>query len=150
MSSERRWFHAAPAAWPGVFGGAVSSAPMVVSLMDALGKITWQPAQRFEHYMQAMQLKGRIKVGADADITVFDAGRVIDRATFEKPMQPSAGIICVLVSGIPVVRNAELVADARPGRPIRRAILHQKERSCIQPETWDQWGDGQRRPADPM
>jgi dihydroorotase len=95
-----------------------------LSLMDALAKITWQPAQRLEHHVQAMQLKGRIKVGADADITVFDAGRVIDRATFEQPMQPSAGIIHVLVSGIPVVRNGELVADARPGRPIRRAILH--------------------------
>jgi len=95
----------------------------LLSLMDALAKMTWQPAQRLENQVPAMQLKGRLKVGADADLTVFDAGRVIDRATFEKPMQPSAGIVHVLVSGIPVVRNGELVGDARPGRPIRRAIL---------------------------
>jgi dihydroorotase len=96
----------------------------LLPLMGALAKMTWQPAQRLEKQVSAMQLKGRIKVGADADITVFDAGRVIDRATFEEPMQPSAGIIHVLVAGIPVVRNGELVGDARPGRPIRRAILH--------------------------
>jgi N-acyl-D-aspartate/D-glutamate deacylase len=93
----------------------------LLTLMDALAKFTWQPARRFENHVPAMQLKGRIKIGADADITVFDADRVIDRATFEKPMQPSDGIVHVLVSGVPVVLNGELVARARPGRPIRRA-----------------------------
>ena len=93
----------------------------VLTLMDALAKCTWQPARRFENQVPAMQLKGRIKIGADADITVFDADRVIDRATFEKPMQPSDGIVHVLVSGVAVVRNGELVAGARPGQPIRRA-----------------------------
>jgi dihydroorotase len=91
--------------------------------MDALAKMTWQPAQRLENQVPAMQRKGRIKIGADADITVFDADRVIDRATFEKPMQPSLGIVHVLVSGIPVVRNGELAGDARPGRPIRRVLI---------------------------
>jgi dihydroorotase len=95
----------------------------LLPLMDALAKMTWQPAQRLENQVPAMQLKGRIKIGADADITVFDADRVIDRATFEKPMQPSLGIVHVLVSGIPVVRNGELAGDARPGRPIRRVLI---------------------------
>jgi N-acyl-D-aspartate/D-glutamate deacylase len=93
----------------------------VLPLMDALAKMTWHPARRLEREVPAMRLKGRIQEGADADITVFDAARVIDRATYEKPMQPSAGIVHVLVSGIPVVRSGELVPRARPGRPIRRA-----------------------------
>jgi N-acyl-D-aspartate/D-glutamate deacylase len=94
----------------------------VLSLMDALSKMTWQPARRLEGHVPAMRLKGRIQVGADADITVFDADRVIDRATYESPMQTSAGIVHVLVGGTPVVRDGALVEDARPGRPIRRPI----------------------------
>jgi hypothetical protein len=40
-----------------------------------------------------MQNKGRLRVGADADITVFDPKTVADRGTHEKPVQPSAGIV---------------------------------------------------------
>ena len=94
-------------------------------LMDALAKMTWRPAQRLEKQVPAMNRKGRIKIGADADITVFDADRVIDRATFEKPMQPSSGIVHVLVSGTPVVSNSKLVEDARPGQPIRGTVIRQ-------------------------
>ncbi len=71
-------------------------------------------------YVPQMKNKGRIRVGADADITIFDADRVIDRATFEKPMQPSEGIVQVLVGGVFVVRNSELVDSAFPGQAITR------------------------------
>jgi dihydroorotase len=65
-----------------------------------------------------MKKKGRLAVGADADITVFDPAKVIDRATFEKPTAPSAGIAQVIVNGAFVVRDGELVKDARPGKPV--------------------------------
>ena len=45
-------------------------------------------------------IKGRLQVGGDADITVFDPERVVDRATFENPAQYSEGIPFVLVSGV--------------------------------------------------
>ena len=63
--------------------------------------------------------KGRIREGADADITVFDPERIIDKATFEEPLQYSAGIQFVLVNGTPVVSKGELVEGVFPGRAAR-------------------------------
>jgi dihydroorotase len=66
-----------------------------------------------------MAHKGRIKIGADADIAVFDPARVIDKATFDKPDQYSEGIPFVLVNGVFVVRDGKLVEDAKPGVGIK-------------------------------
>lgn len=90
-----------------------------LSLQDAVRKMTLLPAQRLERVVPAMRAKGRVQVGADADLTVFDAARVVDRATYERPAQFSEGIVHVLVSGVFVVRNGASVA-AHPGRAIRR------------------------------
>jgi N-acyl-D-aspartate/D-glutamate deacylase len=86
-----------------------------VELMDALRKMSLMPAERL-----GIQSKGRLQVGADADITVFDPARVIDRATFDNPAQYSDGIPHVLVNGVFVVRNGELQKGAAPGRALRR------------------------------
>ncbi len=94
----------------------------VLSLMDALRKMTLMPAQRLEARVPAMKNKGRVRAGADADLTVFDPERVIDRATFEKPAQYSAGIQYVLVNGTLVVRDGALVTGVAPGRGIRAPI----------------------------
>lgn len=90
-----------------------------LDLMTAIGKMSWLPASRLAAFVPAMRHKGRIAAGADADITVFDAERVIDRATYEQPMQPSTGIMHVLVGGIPVIRDGGPVENVFPGRPIR-------------------------------
>jgi N-acyl-D-aspartate/D-glutamate deacylase len=91
----------------------------VLDLMTALRKISLMVAQRLEPFVPAMRSKGRIAVGADADLTVFDAARVIDRATYEKPAQFSEGIRHVLVGGTFVVRDEQLVPHVAPGRAIR-------------------------------
>ena len=83
--------------------------------MDALRKMTLMPAQRLQ-----MSKKGRVQVGADADLTILGEDRVIDRATYENPTQFSAGIVHVLVNGSCVVRDAQLVPDVYPGKAIRR------------------------------
>lgn len=91
----------------------------VLTLMEALRKMTIAPARQLESYVAVMKSKGRLKVGADADITIFDATTVIDRSTYVDPTIPSHGIEFVLVNGVLVVDAAELVSDATPGRAIK-------------------------------
>jgi len=86
-----------------------------LSLMDAVRKMSLMPADRL-----GMKNKGRIEVGADADITVFDPARVTDRATFENPAQYSDGIPYVLVGGTFVVKDGALQEGIAPGKAVRR------------------------------
>ena len=92
-----------------------------LTLMDALRKMTLMPARRLEQIAPMMKNKGRIRVGADADLTIFNAGLVIDKATFEAPAQYSEGFKHVLVGGVFVVKNGKLQTDVNPGRAIRGA-----------------------------
>jgi dihydroorotase len=93
-----------------------------LDLMTALRKMTLMPSQRLEKRAPVFKDKGRIRVGADADITVFDPERVIDKATYEKPLQYSEGIQFVLVNGVPVVKDGHLVEGVFPGRGARAPI----------------------------
>ncbi len=90
----------------------------LLTLMEALRKMTLEPAERLAAWAPAMARKGRIAAGADADLTLFDLARVRDRASWERPMQPSVGIEHVLVAGTFVVRGGEPLEGAFPGRPI--------------------------------
>lgn len=94
----------------------------LLDLMTAIRKISLMPAKRLEPFVPAMRRKGRIGAGMDADLTVFDPRRVIDRATYDKPAQFSEGIRHVLVGGTFVVRDEQLVPDVAPGRPIRTTL----------------------------
>ena len=94
----------------------------VLSLMEALRRMTIEPARRLEARAPQMANKGRVQVGADADLTVFNPRTVIDRATYQDGTIPPEGIDFVVVNGVVVVDRGQLVEGVRPGRPIRASV----------------------------
>jgi N-acyl-D-aspartate/D-glutamate deacylase len=66
-----------------------------------------------------MRRKGRLQAGLDADVVVLDPEKITDQASYRHSTRPSAGIRHLLVNGTFVVRDGDIVADARPGRPVR-------------------------------
>jgi dihydroorotase len=93
-----------------------------LSLMEAIRKMTLMPAERLEARVPAMRQKGRLRVGADADVTIFDAGRVVDRSTYREPSLSPVGIQHVIVNGVSVVANGRAVENVAPGKPVRAPI----------------------------
>lgn len=86
-----------------------------LSLEDAIRKFTALPAQRMR-----FTDRGVLKQGMWADVVVFDAATVRDRATFDKPNQLSEGMEYVLVNGVPVIDQGKMTG-ALPGKVLRGA-----------------------------
>jgi N-acyl-D-amino-acid deacylase len=95
--------------FPRVLGRYVREAG-VLSLPAAVQKMTSVTAERF-----GLAGRGVVRAGAWADLVLFDAGRVIDRATFADPHRFPAGIHYVLVNGQVVVARGRHTG-ALPGQ----------------------------------
>lgn len=85
-----------------------------LSLPEAIRKMTSLPAARL-----GLADRGRIAVGAKADLVLFDPATIVDRATFEAPRALAEGVRLVWVNGEPVWREGQ-VTSARPGRALGR------------------------------
>lgn len=94
----------------------------VLSLSDAVRKMSLMPAQILAESVPQMRKKGRIQVGMDADIVVFDLAKVADKSTFDAPNQAAVGFHYVMVNGAMVVERGRLNKDESPGEPIRRPV----------------------------
>ena len=88
----------------------------VMPLMEGLRRITLLPAQWLSQASSVFETKGRIQVGADADLVIFDSETIAARAEYGDPYQPSVGIAHVLVAGRPVVVNGSQVEGRYPGQ----------------------------------
>jgi N-acyl-D-aspartate/D-glutamate deacylase len=86
--------------------------------MTAIEKMTLLPAKRLENIAPMMRFKGRIQVGADADITIFNPNTIIDKGTFENGPVFSAGIEYVIVNGVVVMRNGKTVDNVFAGQAV--------------------------------
>jgi N-acyl-D-aspartate/D-glutamate deacylase len=90
----------------------------VIDLNTAIEKMTLLPAKRLENIAPSMRFKGRIQVGADADITIFNPNTIIDKATFEKGLEFSAGVEYVMVNGNFILKNGKTVSNIFPGQAV--------------------------------
>lgn len=87
----------------------------VLTLEEAVRKMTSLAAQHM-----GFRDRGEIRVGAAADLVLFDPQTVADRATYEKPHELSVGIARVWVNGMTVFEDGK-ASGAHPGRVLRRA-----------------------------
>ncbi|MGB2868048.1 MAG: amidohydrolase family protein [Bacteroidota bacterium] len=94
----------------------------ILSVLDAVAKMTILPAHRLEQCSEAMKRKGRMAVGADADITIFSLSDIRDRSTVEHPEYQSAGIEYVVVNGQIVKDLQGIHKNIRAGKPIRNSV----------------------------
>lgn len=89
-----------------------------LTLTEALAKCTVLPAKRLEARVPMLTRKGRLQMGADADITVFDPNTIADRSTVERPAVFSEGIEHVFVMGQHALTPAGVQKNVLAGRPI--------------------------------
>ena len=87
--------------------------PGKMSLYEAINKMSTLPARQM-----GFENKGKLSVGADADIVIFDLDKVQDRATFASPVLPPAGIDWVLVNGQLAAVDGSVI-NGRAGRAVR-------------------------------
>jgi N-acyl-D-amino-acid deacylase len=100
--------------------GTYARARRVISLEEAIRKMTSLPAEHFK-----LANRGTVRAGYAADLVVFDANKVADAATFEAPHGYATGVPHVVVNGVVVVRDGAQT-DARPGHVIANSVIEKK------------------------
>ena len=94
----------------------------LLSLSDAIARLTLLPAQRMEVFASDFRTKGRIQLGADADLAIFDANRVAARADYAHPFLAPAGMHYVVVAGAISVKDGVLADEVGAGSKLTNSL----------------------------
>lgn len=94
----------------------------LLTLSDAIARLSLLPAQRMEAFASVFRAKGRIQLGADADLAIFDPDVVAARADYANPFHDPAGMRYVVVAGAVSVRDGVLTDDAGAGTKLANSI----------------------------
>lgn len=98
----------------------------ILSLAEAIRKMTLMPAQLLEKTVPEMKKRGRIQIGCKSDLVLFDPNTIIDKATFENGCVKSTGVKYLLVNGKILIKKGELLPNLFPGKAIKSKQLTQK------------------------
>lgn len=88
----------------------------ILSIEEAIKKMTSKPAEVF-----GIKNRGLLKVGYYADMVVFNPNTIIDKATFEDPIQYPEGIETVIING-EIILDQGIHTKTTPGKVLRKAI----------------------------
>ncbi len=92
----------------------------MLTLEDAVRKMSSFPAQRL-----GLEDRGVLRPGLKADIVIFDAATIKDRATFERPHQYAEGVSAVMVNGAVVLESGKVTGN-RGGKVLRRSLSEKR------------------------
>lgn len=116
---EQAWSHPRSAGTYARFVSHYVTDRDVLSLREAIAKVSYLPARILQDAIPQMRRKGRIQVGADADIVVFSLPEFHDAATYAKPAQLSKGLKHSIVNGQFLIEDGLLDTSALPGQAVR-------------------------------
>lgn len=93
-----------------------------IAMMQVLAMLSYNSAKYLGNMgLESMKVRGRMQQGMAADITIFDPEEVTDNATYKRGTLPTTGIPYVLVNGVIVVKDSQVLPYVYPGQPLRFA-----------------------------
>ena len=109
-----------------------------IPLMDILAAASYNAANYLgKTGLKAMQERGRMQKGMVADITIIDPANVRENSTYAEGTKPTTGIPYVIVNGMVVVRDSEVLVDVSPGQPIRHPVQDKGRFEPLSAESWE-------------
>jgi N-acyl-D-aspartate/D-glutamate deacylase len=116
-----------------------------IAMMQVLAMLSYNSAKYLGNMgLESMKVRGRMQEGMVADITIFDPERVTDNSTYKKATLPTTGIPYVLVNGVIVVKDSQVLPNVFPGQALR---FPPEEKGRFKPLSVEDWQEQYMVPA---